>query len=282
MTHTIYIDDSGTKEYAVSPDLYETTGKSRYFVFGGVLISNIEASKLAQKIKDEKLNCFGVSNVEIKSTWLRIPDQKERRYLNPYSITDEMLTEFVKKYYSIIANADLQLIAAVVDKVHTQEDYPEPWYAPTIAYELLMQRVVQAFSVSNCVRVAIDDMTGKTPKRNDYKINLQRHHEKLRQHGSSLQKGINFGPLSPNIKFVNSANSHLIQVADVISYNVYRQFKEHGDAWETTGQRLLPSYEWFSRIGRKFRQGPNQRIQGYGIVKFPMRKRVAWKLKREG
>lgn len=278
MTHAIYIDDSGTKEYASSPDLYDSTGKSRYFVFGGVLISNTEASKLAEKIKDEKVECFGHDNVEVKSTWLRIPKNKTKHYLEPYNITDERLTSFVQSYYSLIASADLELIAVVVDKVHMQEDYDNPWYAPAIAYELLMQRVAQSFTRPECVRVVIDDMNGKTPKKTDYRVNLQRQHEKLRQSGSTLRKELNFAPLAPQIKFTDSNHSHLVQMADIIAYNVYRQFVNHGDAWETRGQELLPTYDWFSRIGHKFRQGPGQRIQGYGIAKFPMRSRVPWRV----
>jgi hypothetical protein len=35
-SYALYIDDSGTKEYGATPQEYETTGKSRYFVFGGL------------------------------------------------------------------------------------------------------------------------------------------------------------------------------------------------------------------------------------------------------
>jgi hypothetical protein len=55
-THLLYIDDSGTEEYAASPDEYDRSGNTRYFVFGGVLIAqeNIEALRNdIQRLKTE-------------------------------------------------------------------------------------------------------------------------------------------------------------------------------------------------------------------------------------
>ena len=40
--------------------------------------------------------------------------------------------------------------------------------------------------------------------------------------------------------FVSSARSHLVQVADVVAYNVFRQFLEHGDSWEDEKIQQLP------------------------------------------
>ena len=276
LTHLAYIDDSGTKEYAVNPELYNSTGCSRYFVFGAVLISTMEASALSTEIKQKKIDCFGTDQVEMKSTWLRIPKYRSKHYLEPFKIDDKKLTMFTDDIYKLISQSELQLIASVVDKVHVQEDYPNPWYAPAIAYEILMQRVVSNFQSKSCVRVIIDDMTGKTPKKNSYKDNLMKHHEKLRQHGSSLQRNISFASLSSGIKFVNSAHSQIIQIADIISYNVYRQFVQHGELWESKENEKMKTYEWLGKIGSKFRTGPSNRVQGYGIIKFPLRRRVKW------
>jgi hypothetical protein len=275
-THVVYIDDSGTKEYADAPHLYGRTGKSRYFVFGAVLISTADAGTLVTRIRQAKRFFFDTEDVEIKSNWLRIPKECAKRYLTPYHLSEEALRGFVDEYYSIIGATNLQLIASVVDKAHVQETYPLPWYAPAIAYDLLMQRVVQELPEPDCVSIVMDDMTGATPKGNQYKRNLARHHAKLRKEGSFLRSGMSFASLAGDLKFVNSAQSDQIQVADVVAYNVYRQFVDHGDAWEAEGLGSLPLYDWFEKIGGKFRVGPNQRVQGYGIVKFPLRKRIRW------
>ena len=45
------------------------------------------------------------------------------------------------------------------------------------------------------------------------------------------------------------------------------------------GQAKLPLYEHFARIAGKFYRGSNGRIQGFGVVKFPLRNRVKWIVK---
>src|SRR5207248_4359383 len=100
LTHVLYIDDSGTKEYAETPAEYEKPrGKSRHFVFCGALLTMKEASQLSQKIIDLKLARFGDDSVEIKSNWLRIPQERRQRYLEAYQITDAELDAFVEDYH---------------------------------------------------------------------------------------------------------------------------------------------------------------------------------------
>lgn len=278
-THVVYIDDSGTKEYASTSDQYGT-GVSRYFVFGSVLLTTAESGSLVKRIRAAKVESFGTNDVEIKSNWLRMPKERKARYLDAHGISEKGLTEFVEKLYSIIGESDLCVIAAVIDKVHMQAKYPRPWYPPAAAYEVLMQRVVQEVTEPRSISVVIDDMSGATPNRNQYKDNLRAHHRRLRASGSSLLKGVSFAPLAGDIRFVDSRVADQVQVADVVSYNVYRQFVEYGDDWERISQQL-PTYPWFARIGEKFRQGPGGRIQGYGVIKFPMLARVPWRVKAD-
>ena len=157
-----------------------------------------------------------------------------------------------------------------------QERYPQPWYAPAVAYEILMQRVDREMRNEGIVSVSIDDMTGATPKGNQYKENLKNHHEQLKNTGSRLYSGFTFKCVRGRLRFINSAHSHLIQVADIVAYNVYRQFTDHGEAWETNGIKVLPTYDHFSRLEGKFRTGPDGRVQGYGVVKFPILNRIRW------
>lgn len=147
--------------------------------------------------------------------------------------------------------------------------------------------MVNDFQVTNSVSVIIDDMTGSTPKGNQYKRNLRRHHKQLKKEGSRLlphkYTAKDFDCLVSDIKFVDSAESHLIQVADIVAYNVYRQFVDFGQFWEEKPDNddpTLPTYEWFNSIAHKFRQESYQnRIQGYGVVKFPLQERIIWGVK---
>jgi hypothetical protein len=278
--YQLIADDSGTREYDDKRD-YVASGKSRYFVYGALLMEDRESQLLITRIRELKQLVFNTPALEIKSNWLRIPDERRDRYLDPFGIADTTLTKFVDDYYTLIQGAPLQFVGAVVDKLHMQETYELPWYAPTAAYEVLLQRAVQAVPANCALSVTMDDISGRTPKRNFYKELLQHHHSKLQRFGSILQRKISFSCLEGPIRFANSAHSDLVQVADVAAYNLHRQFRDYGPEWEQHLGRL-PVYEHFNRIAPKFYQGPNRRIQGFGVVKFPLRNRVPWRLREEG
>jgi hypothetical protein len=277
--HIFYIDDSGTKEYAKAPNLYSPKGgNTRYFCFGGVLVNEKESDILSTKIASHKINCFGTDKVEIKSNWLRMPRERDAHYLNEYQISEKDLERFVDELYGMVSSSELLFMAAIVDKQHMYDDYGDnAWYPPALAYEILSQRVVQEILHPNTVSVIIDDMDGATPKGTPHKINLERHHNSLRKNGSCLKEGLDWKPFK-GMKFINSANSHLIQIADIVAYNVYRQFVEYGEDWESKLNTELPVYKWFDKLANKFRND-NGRIQGYGVIKIPRRGRKMWSIK---
>lgn len=276
-THALHLDDSGTKDYATGSDAYKS-GPTRYFVFGGVLTDLDSGAQLAQRLKDLKRETFGHLGPEVKSNWLRMPDERRKRYVEPLGISDEVLDRFVGRYYELVASSEVVLLAAVVDKVHMLEDYgPRAHYPPAVAYEVLMQRIQNELDGRGTCSVIVDDMTGKNPKGNEHKSNLMRHHKLLRQHGSRLQKGMHLDCLE-SLKFASSKANELVQVADLVAYNVYRQFRDHGEQWEDRTSERLPTYGYFARLARRFRRDSDGRIQGYGVIKFPLRQRIPWRI----
>jgi hypothetical protein len=283
-TYQLSVDDSGNREYAGDRVYEKAGGKSRYFVYGAVLMEQRQASLFVTRLRELKLLVFKTWDVEVKSNWLRLPGERARRYLDRFNITDAQLTNFTDDYYRLINHAPLDLIAAVVDKLHMQEDYgPDAWYAPTVAYDALMQRAVQAVPGGSSLSVTVDDISGRTPKHNAYKELLSKHHQQLQQRGSTLVRSISFSCLTGPVRFVNSQYSDLIQVADLAAYNVHRQFRDFGTEWETPMAPgvSLPTYAYFDRISEKFRKDVNGRIQGFGIVKFPLRRRIHWTVRRK-
>jgi len=278
-SHSLYIDDSGNREYSNDRD-YESSGKSRYFVYGGILFKQPADSALAEGVADLKRKYFDTTRVELKSNWLRLPEERERRYCRPFNVSPDVLNWLTDDLYTLVNESELQIIAVVVDKLHMQERYPEPWYPPTVAYEVLMQRVCLAVPATDSVAVTMDEISGKTPKSRAYGPLMLAHHAKLAKAGSSLQVDVRMSQLTAaGFRFVNSAHSHLLQMADLVTYNVHRQFRDHGDAWEikpAESKGNLPVYPYFEKMERKFRLGPGGRVQGFGIVKLPIVNRVAW------
>jgi hypothetical protein len=278
-SHVLYIDDSGQREY--SPTREYGNQNSRHFVFGGPILSTSDAGHLIEAIIELKRRHFGTEHVEVKSNWLRIPREQDRRYIQPYGISRDQLSTLTNELYGLVATRlEVVLIAAVVDKVDMVEQYGESaWYPPAVAYEGIIQRADSHCRDLNATfSVTMDDTTGKTPKRNEYKSNLERQHAQIKKTGSRLlNKPIK--TLEGRLRFVDSATHHLIQIADLVSYNVMRQFRDHGEDWESPKDSKLPTYDWFAKLLPRFRQGPRGRIQGYGVVKIPLKRRVTWRLK---
>lgn len=270
------MDDSGTREYDPKRN-YRNSGKTLYFAYGGI-VEERAASLLIARLRELKQLVFTRTDIEIKSNWLRLPNERQRRYLAPTGVSAQQLDRFTDDYYELLIQAPIQLIGAVVNKLEVQEQYSQPWYAFTIAYEILLQRAVQAVPSGSRLAVTVDDIGGKTPKRNYYKTLLKNHHASLKVHGSSLQPRIHFASLESTVRFALSQNSELIQAADQVAYNIYLQFRDHGPEWETpphAGQPL-PIYPPFGRLAGKFRTDAAGRIQGFGIAKFPLKKRAPW------
>jgi hypothetical protein len=279
--YQLFVDDSGNREYDDNRT-YGLSGKSLYFVYGAILVEQNAGAPLVPQLRELKRLTFGTADVEVKSNWLRMPEEREIHYLRPFGISDNRLNRFTDDYYQLLVQAPLTLIGAAVNKLHMQEDYAPPrapWYAPTVAYECLLQRAVQAVPGGSMLAVTVDDISGKTPNSNEYKVLLAQHHALLKARGSQLQRGISFACLDSRVRFVQSQYSDLIQAADLISYCIHRQFRDHGDEWEKA-ENPLPVYPYFGRIAKEFRH-KNGRIQGFGIVKFPLRKRIPWRVKQE-
>ena len=277
-TYQLFVDDSGNREYDEGRD-YVHSGKTLYFVYGSILIEERAAYLLVARLRELKQVVFGRTDVELKSNWLRLPEERQRRYIDPFDVTGQRLDRFTDDYYELLTQTPLELVGAVVNKLEVQEEYDDPWYAPTIAYEILLQRAVQAVPPRSTLAVVVDDISGKTPKRNSYQTLLTNHHSLLRRAGSSLQPTISFGCIDSPVRFVSSQKSELIQAADQVAYNIFRQFRDHGPLWEVVPPAggVLPTYLPFDKLVQKFRTDAAGRVQGFGIVKFPLKKRVQWR-----
>ena len=251
-------------------------------MYGGILLKQHDGDRLEDALRELKRLTFGSSDVEIKSNWIRQPKERRTRYLERFGLQEEELKRFIDDYYQLLVQAPLTLIAAVVNKRQLQEKYATPWYAPTVAYDVLLQRAVLAVPAGSTLAITIDNIGGKTPNRNEYKRLLLAHHAELRARGSKLQKGLSFACLENPTRFVFSQDSNLVQAADLIAYNVHRQFRDYGEEWEQAGDppRPLPMYEPLARVVHKFRKNSQGRIQGYGIVKVPLLVQVPWGLPR--
>lgn len=267
----IFIDESGQKEYRELGDAYgDQRGPSRYFVLGAVSGSARVLSDLIRRTRDHKSEFFGTHEVEIKSNWLRIPRERVARYLEAFGVSEAALLHWVHALYDLFLGADIEITAAVIDKVGMSRQYQDRRHpALRTAYMVLMQRVAMDSGLpASSVTVILDVMAP------DHQAQLQAFHAALRE-GSGCLQGMDHTCLLPAPRFRDSAAHDLLQLADLVAYNVYRQFMVHGERWEEP-TAVLPQYEYFERLRPRLRRGPDGQIQGYGVFKMPMGRRVRW------
>lgn len=277
-THLVFLDDSGTKGYREDAVYNTDGGESAYFTYAGPFGARAGIQALASRIAQIKQECFGTTQVELKSSWLRRPEHRRKRYEDKFDVTEDDLTECVDAVYDALQESPVKLVACVVNKAEMQKLYGDgAWYPATISYEFLMQRVMMHVSrVLNAgVRVVVDDMDGATPAGNQYKANLRKHHATLARSGSRLQKSISFRALK-DLRFKDSAKNHLLQLADLVAYNTMRQFRDHGDDWFSGGESIQ-TYRHFGRIAGSFLKKPGtNRVAGYGCVVAPKTGPATW------
>lgn len=276
-THKVYLDESGNRDYSPDGRYSSNGGRTPYFVFGGLIVRPAVAGKIEKGLRWLKTEAFGSPNVEIKAHWLRRNDKRQEKYIQKFRIGEERLAQFCDEVYNLIVSSACELVACAVNKAEVQKEYSPPWYPPAIAYECLIQRVQLAMQeYGGAAHITIDDHSGKSPKGRDWKLNLMRQHHKLLTYGGQLRRNMSFDRIKGSRpKFRDSAHDERLQLADLVAYAVYRQFVDHGPDWEDPSKPLRV-YEYLNRLAPRFRNR-NGIVQGYGIVKFPIKTRVPWK-----
>ncbi len=266
--YRIYIDDSGEKEYGPK--------SSQYFVYAGVVVAVADEPQFNAVIADAKHACFGRTDVELKSNWLRIPHEREKRYLSLHGVTDEKLTTMVNAIYEWIVKADIQLVAAVIDKPQMQQKYKDPWHPSATAYLYLLQRYQREMARRGGLGyVTVDDMEGASAAQNQWRDLLRSQHKKLKKEGCPLTK-LRFDNVADEFRFGGSERFHLLQVADFVAYNVLRQFRQYGEQWDDPAKGDLPMYPRLRQLLPRFMRGPKNELQGWGIVKWPSMHTGRW------
>lgn len=264
----IFLDDSGQKEYGPAT--------SRYFVYAGPIVETANEDAVSQRFADLKARVFGDPEVEIRSNWMRQPKERRRRYLDPYGISNAKFDAFVEDWYGLMLSPDLSYLAAVVDKPQMRAKYSTPWYPSATAYQFLLQRYeLELRRRGRIGHVRVDDMSGSTPAHNQWRALLRSHHARLKADGCRITK-LTFHHIVEKLVFGNSARFNLLQVADVVAYNVYRQFRDHGDQWDRSDVDHVPVYPWLDRILSRFVLGPGNQVEGWGIVKWPRDRKGRW------
>lgn len=262
--YLFYADESGQREYNE-----KTTG---HFVLAGMAIQDTDWRNWNDQINEIKQDAFGTTDVEFKSTWLRQPDKRRRFYSEPFGLTEEALATTVERLYEVIAEAPILLFSAVVNKRQMMQRYQDPEPCTEKAYRMLIERLdgfLQGCDHSPCGLIIHDLIQESVSKQSrDHQeaiINLHKRVMTRGEAGLAVVENIIEG-----VHFLPTTQSNFLQIADLVAYNVFRQFQDHWQEWEA-GMPLdqCPKYPHFERILPKFHMSRTGLIKGFGIKKFP-------------
>lgn len=256
--YLFYVDESGEREYK---------SQSKYFALCAMGLPAQEWKAFNTDVLSLKRTYFDDISVEIKSNWLRMPHERQRRYLGRYNITEAELQEFTDKLYDILLGYSVVLIASVIDKQQMRQQYVTPQAPSSLAYRLIFERIelflqtqVQSYGI-----LIFDKITELEMKKKGYENLL------ARQHLRYLEKGTDFVQVSQIVEgllFIPSSENNFLQLADLCAYNIYRQFVDHGVEWDTC-KEFVNRYHYFARIEPKLYRSPRGEYVGWGLKKFP-------------
>lgn len=283
MQDYFFVDDSGSKEWETPyshsyverlparNDQNLNFWRRNYFVLAGIYVSSDIIKNLNSDINQIKLKYFKTKHVEIKSVWLRNPDKRKKYYTDPYSVTDDDLLRFTEEWYSLFQKYPLlSLQAFVLDKMYfgRQRLRCTPLQKLT---QVLFDRV-ELNPKKHC-EIIFDQM--------DREIKTEKH--LAGQILKISRKEINLGSFYTKythrqVRFESSKHSNLLQLADTVAYNVYRQFVCFGDQWHNRKIHRLPTYPFFEKIENNFYCNvSSKKVAGYGIVVVPSPEKIPWR-----
>lgn len=292
--YKIFIDDSGSKDYKNSycplkkeclPDWKDERKwlDDNFFALCWIHIKSADIQYIDNEIKDLKNKVFGTNHVEIKSTFLRNPKQAKKEYLDKYKITSRDLKYFGDEVYNILEKHKnkFRIFATVFDK--RQYKYRDKIDANCLlkSCQVLFERV--QYSGLKTIMV-FDQMESSLSKK---KWNHKKMLEVKQQNCGMEKQYIDVYDNIIDIEFQKSHNENMLQVADLLSYNVRRQFMEHGRCM-IDGEGCIKNnnwytecweYEYFTKTCNRIYSEKWKTI-GIWLVVIPNWKKLNWNLSK--
>jgi hypothetical protein len=281
MDYFAFVDESGQKEYFHPYDRSHIDNPDEsdrefwlknYLAVVALLIPRENLPDITREIVRLKEECFQTSMVEIKSSGLRIPQEREERYLIPFDISEEDLNTFGENILSLFSKfeREITIVACVFDKRYykNREDNNPYLNSMQVVFErveyTMQERGALATLVIDQVESSIHADRGRSGKLREVFLGKR-------------PAGLRFVERYTHIKDIEfrcSKDDHLLQLADIAAYNVFRQFVDYGREWEKSTANVtdLPLYKYFRAIWGNLRKKDGD-PRGWGICKLPSAKK---------
>ncbi len=258
-----YFDESGSRDPRAQRTLSDGTVQAldHLYVLTAVSLFEWRWRRFERDIANLKLELsdylhrihklrFDLADCEVKSTWLRNPQQREKESPFLHALGDKDRQRLVDCYYAQIPAHHMRVFAVVIDKrkLHEHMDHEK---LHKKAYELILERIehfMAEFYPKHQAVIVMDD-TDKTINRA-----LAMKHAFFQREGNQV---VSFKHIVEYPFFADSRLSNGVQLADLCSYNVYRAFRDQ-DFKYAFFRRLLPHF---------YRRGEGEKLDGLKV--FP-------------
>ena len=242
-------------------------------------IKQTDVAKIDNEINQLKTRYFNTCEVEIKSTWLRIPDKQRKHYLKPYAISIKALNEFGEEYINLIARqADkIKLIGVVFDKRYYGDKKRNTGDGNPLlkTAQVLMERINYAGNINIITFDQFESSLSINRGNHDRVMGIFRNND-----GVETVFTKNYSNIT-DIEFKESSDENFLQMADICAYNIQRQFIEFGREWcgedtEADGKAILDTYPYFEKLRCNFHTNAGGNVRGFGLTCLPTIDKVNW------
>ena len=190
--------------------------------------------ELADRLYREGVRQFDLAACEVKSNWLRRPDERQKRSPFLHALSSDDIQRLTDVYFDQVAKRNVVVIASVVDKriLPPRTSFRELHQK---AYEGLLEHI-QFYMTGEHPRhqalIITDDM--------DKALNrsVAMHHASLLRSGN---ENMDFENIVEYPFFTRSELSNGVQLADQLAYNVYHAFR-YEDMRYPYFEKLLPHF----------------------------------------
>lgn len=240
---------------------------------------HIETSKIKEldsDINKLKIKYFWTKDVEIKSTFLRNPKNRNKYYLNKYWITNEDLNLFWEEIYDILEKhkENFTIYGVVFDKRQYKYRKDDNSNILLKSAQALFERIEKSWKQTKFVFDQMDKSLVKTTWDN-WKILQILKWENM----NIVRYNENFKNIV-DIEFQKSNNENMLQLADLISYNIRRQYMQFWNILIDNPNNIKSiegGYPYFDKICKNIYKNDEWKYIWYWLVIFPNFKKLDWR-----
>ena len=189
---------------------------------------------LADHLERDGKGSFELADCEVKSNWVRMRIERERRSPFLHALHQDDLTDLTEAYFRQVAKRNTVIMSSVIDKRYLNPSVTHETLHTT-AYEFLLERIqhyMREYHPKHRALVVMDDTSRQLNR-----VVAMRH--------ASLQRVGNQNMKFPAIVeypfFTRSELSNGVQLADLLAYNVYRVFRNEDFSYPYF-RRVLPNF----------------------------------------